>query len=108
MNEMEIYSIYKDYFANSMLPYIKCKNCDYSFYYPKNRCPQCGSDKIEIKKSSGTGEIYSYTVFNNSIWAIVSFPEGFRLYMNIDSAGEPDIGKKIKIKFIDGRPYGSC
>jgi uncharacterized OB-fold protein len=99
----EIYNEYNTLYKNSILPYIKCKKCGYKFYYPRNICPECGSDDLKIEKSSGTGEIYSYTLINNNAWSIISMDDGFRLYININGKN-PEIGKKIKIIFIDNIP----
>jgi uncharacterized OB-fold protein len=94
----EIYMEYNREFENNAMPYTKCENCGNVYYYPRNLCPVCGSSNIEVKKSSGKGEIYSYTEFNGGFFGIISFKEGFRAYMDIQGEN-PDIGKEIKVKF---------
>ena len=108
---MKIDNIYNEYdkiFASNKMPFIKCKTCDKAYYYPRNVCPFCGSSNIEIMRSSGTGEIYSFTEFKGGFYGIIKFPEGFCAYMDIDGDNIV-IGRNIIIKFleIDGKilPY---
>ncbi len=96
----EIYEEYDNNFKNGILPYIKCNNCSYSFYYPRNMCPECGSSDIEIKNSTGNGKVYAYTIFNGEKYGIITMDENFRFYCGITGDGA-DTGKKIKIVFPD-------
>jgi len=98
MKLAEIYNEYNKNFLKGTMPYIKCFNCGKVYYYPRNNCPACGGENLEIMESSGNGTIYSYTEFNNGFYGIISFNEGFRAYMDI-SGNNPEIGKEIQIKF---------
>jgi len=39
-----------------------CQTCGITFWYPREQCPNCMSNKIDWVPSSGEGRIYSYTV----------------------------------------------
>lgn len=110
MDLNEIYNEYEKYFNNNILPYIKCNNCNYKFYYPRDMCPECGNSNLSVNKSSGIGKIYSYTISNKNIWSIIEMDEGFKLYANIINSDNIDINKKIKIVFVNKNnnilPYG--
>ena len=110
MDLHEIYGQYEKNFNNNILPYIKCNKCSYKFYYPRDMCPECGSNNLSIEKSNGNGKIYSYTISSKTIWSIIEMDEGFKLYANITNSGTVDINKKITIVFINRNnrilPYG--
>ncbi|ARM75542.1 Zn-ribbon domain-containing OB-fold protein [Acidianus manzaensis] len=82
----EIIRVYKEYFNEGKLPYILCKKCGTTFYYPKEFCPKCGSSSLEVKVSEGRGIVFSVTKFNDKsgevIYGIVQLKEGFRMYTN--------------------------
>ncbi len=110
MNLTEIYNQYEKDFKGNILPYIKCNNCNYKFYYPRDMCPECGSSNLSIEKSNGNGKIYSYTISGKNIWAIIEMDEGFKFYANITNSGTVDINKRITVAFINRNnkilPYG--
>ena len=40
----------------------QCAACGRFFWYPRARCPHCGSDSVEMVDHPGTGLIYSFTI----------------------------------------------
>jgi uncharacterized OB-fold protein len=92
---------------NDKLPYIKCKSCGYTFFYPRDYCPKCNSKDLEIKESVGEGRVFSVTKFQGkkgeTLYGIIEMKEGFRMYSNI--LDNVEIGDEVKVIFIndDGR-----
>ncbi|EZQ11379.1 MULTISPECIES: Zn-ribbon domain-containing OB-fold protein [Acidianus] len=98
MRLREIEEKYQDILKRGHLPYLKCKVCNYSFYYPRHLCPKC-SGEVEVKESLGEGKIFSKTTLHrkdkNVVYAIVEVNEGFRLYSNVMT--EVKIGDKVRL-----------
>jgi uncharacterized OB-fold protein len=72
----------------------RCRACNTKFFYPRERCPNCLSDKLEWTKVSGKGRIYSFIVvrqpgnpaFNDDvpyIYALIQLDEGPRMNGNV-------------------------
>ncbi|MCH7705646.1 MAG: Zn-ribbon domain-containing OB-fold protein [Chloroflexi bacterium] len=40
----------------------RCKTCAATFFYPRERCPDCLSNDLEWVSVSGRGRVYSFTV----------------------------------------------
>jgi uncharacterized OB-fold protein len=92
-----------------------CGGCKAFIYYPRDRCPQCLSDKLEWRPVSGQGKVYSYTVVRRAstrsfsdkpyVLAIVELEEGVRLTTNIEAAPESiKIGMPVTVCFDDVTP----
>lgn len=88
----------------------KCDDCGKIIFYPRALCPQCMSDKISWMKSSGKGEIYSFSVHHRGatpafktpyVVALVDLEEGVRVMTNIVGCdfNEVKIGMKVKVVF---------
>ncbi|MDT7861654.1 MAG: zinc ribbon domain-containing protein [Saccharolobus sp.] len=106
MNLNEIIQTYYEYFNKEKLPYIKCTNCGYVFYYPRAICPKCLSKKLSVMESKGEGEIYSETKFVNekgqvTIVGLIKLEEGFMIYANIltNRLEDVSINKKVRVEF---------
>jgi|SRR5690242_19584531 uncharacterized OB-fold protein len=93
----------------------QCAGCGKFIHYPRPRCPECFSDRLEWKKVSGRGTIHSYTVAHFSpapafteipfVLAIVELEEGPRITTNI--VAPPDevrIGMPVLAAFEDVTP----
>jgi len=93
-----------------------CAACNAYIYYPRERCPNCFSDRLEWERVSGRGKVYSYTVVRHAssrsfadqpyVLAIVELDEGPRLTTNI--IAEPDsvkIGMAVVVHFSDVTPH---
>ena len=67
----------------------RCAECGKFVYYPRDRCPDCFSDRLEWRPVSGRATVYSYTVVYRAatrlfadapyILAVVELEEGPRL-----------------------------
>lgn len=106
----EIYAKYDEIIRkDSSLPYVKCKDCNYTFFYARHFCPKCGSRNIEVLKSSGIGKVFSWTKIYRKgetwIYGIVELEEGFKVYCNFTE--DVKIGDKVKVKVIRNDKYYS-
>ena len=82
----------------------RCRSCSRFHWYPRGRCPFCLSGETEWVESSGSGEIYSYTVITGVapvILAYVRLDEGITLLTNlVCETDQASIGKKVSVVFV--------
>jgi uncharacterized OB-fold protein len=92
-----------------------CGGCQSFIYYPRDRCPHCLSDQLELRPVSGKGKVYSYTTVRRAsvrsfadkpyVLAIVELDEGVRMTTNIEAPPESvKIGMPVTVFFDDVTP----
>jgi hypothetical protein len=95
------------------LRYQRCDNCGRIVFYPRGRCPHCGSDRLRWLTSGGRGTIYTFTVIRRHshpffrartpyVLAYVDLDEGFRILTEV--AADPDrvaIGQRVTLCWED-------
>lgn len=94
------------------LPY--CTACQQHFFIPRVLCPKCHSDKVEWRKASGNGVIYSYTISRRPagpafaervpyVVALIDLDEGPRMMSNVftDDVDSIRIGQRVRVDFDD-------
>jgi uncharacterized protein len=97
-----------------------CTQCSEWIWYPKAWCPNCGKkEKIEWRKLSGNGVVYSFTVIRQVIdnspafqkelpftIGLIELEEGPRIYSNVATASseDPKIGDRVTLYFEDVTP----
>jgi uncharacterized protein len=92
-----------------------CVGCGTFIYYPRDRCPQCLSDRLEWERVSGHGKLYSYTIVRRAstrafadrpyVLAIVELEEGPHMTTNLDAPPEKiKIGMPVTAYFDDVTP----
>ena len=77
--------------AEGELRLQRCLGCESTYFPPQPYCPQCGSDDVDVVRSSGRGFLYSYVISHLSVpgfeapyvIAVVELEEGPRLLTNI-------------------------
>lgn len=93
----------------------QCSECGAHIYYPRSRCSNCLSDKLEWKPCSGRGTVYSYTVVWRTptrafadkpyVLAIIELEEGARMTSNIlAEPGLVKVGMPVRVSFDDVTP----
>ncbi len=106
-----------DYCQKHELRMQFCGECSNWIWYPRASCPSCGtSEKIEWRKLSGKGEVYSFTIIRQVIdnspafqkdipfaIGLVELEEGPRIYSNV-KGDELKIGGKVEVYFEDVTP----
>jgi len=82
-----------------------CRSCKEPHYYPRGMCPHCGSQEVELIRSSGKGKIYSWSVLRKAeppfAIAYVTLDDGPTMMTNIiecDLDGL-EIGQRVELKF---------
>jgi uncharacterized protein len=90
----------------------RCVDCGKHHFYPRARCPHCGSTRIEWAAASGRGTVYTYTVIQRApspafaadvpyVVATIALAEGPHLMSNVTGCA-PDavrIGMPVKVAF---------
>lgn len=82
--------------AAGELRFPRCDDCGKFHWYPMKVCPHCQSDRIDWKKISGQGSLYSWTTVRRAfvrefeaklpyVVGLIEFPEapGVRLISNL-------------------------
>ncbi len=93
----------------------RCAECGKFVYYPRDRCPDCFSDRLEWRPVSGRATVYSYTVVYRAatrlfadapyILAVVELEEGPRLTTNLVASPEAmRVGMPVTVFFDDVTP----
>jgi uncharacterized protein len=93
----------------------RCSGCEGFIYYPRDRCPNCLSDRLEWQRVSGRGKLYTYTIVRRAstrlfadkpyVLAIVELDEGPRMTTNLEATPEKiKIGMPVTVYFDDVTP----
>lgn len=98
--------------ADGELLVRECPDCGLTYHYPRTLCPDCFSEAVEWRETSGRGEVYSYSVTRTmSGWpeddlplvlAYVELDAGPRMMTNVDADPEDvEIGTRVEARFVD-------
>ena len=95
----------------------RCEACGRVHFYPRARCPHCGSSELTWIEASGRGSVYSFTVVQRPpssafksmvpyVVAIVALEEGPHLMTNIRGCPphEVRIGMPVDVAWEDIEP----
>jgi uncharacterized protein len=98
--------------ARGTLVIPTCRECSRAFWHPRPRCPHCGSDRVELARSTGTGVVHTFTVVRQSsdpffkskvpyVVAMVRLDEGISMMSNIVECDVDAvrIGMPVKVEF---------
>ena len=88
---------YWDAAAEGRLEIQRCLECDRPYFYPRDACPNCGSERVEWFVTAGTATLESYTISHLPapdhkppfVIAIVRLTEGPTMLTNVVEI-EPD------------------
>jgi len=80
--------------TQGMLKIPKCSSCRRLHWYPRVRCPHCGSAELGWVQASGRGVVHTYTVVRQStdkyfnarvpyVLAMIDLDEGVRIMSNV-------------------------
>jgi uncharacterized protein len=92
----------------------RCLSCKAAIYFPREVCPQCTSDELELFAPSGMGTIYSVTTVRRKPDAggdynvsLVDLDEGVRIMSRVENLLPNDvkIGQRVKGRVLvqDGK-----
>lgn len=92
----------------------RCLRCGAYHFFPRFFCVQCMSPDLEWVKTSGRGEIYSFSIVERAgmpafaaeapyVLSLVELEEGVRMMSNIVGCppGKVRIGMKVEVVFED-------
>lgn len=90
-----------------------CADCDAMIFYPRRDCPECWSQDLDWKESSGRATLYSYSITYEGveemfaddlpiILAWIDLPEGIRMTTNIIECEPEDvkIGMELEVVYV--------
>jgi uncharacterized OB-fold protein len=91
-----------------------CASCAKHIYFPREVCPHCGSDALELVAPKGTGTVYAVTTVRRKgedggdyNVSLIDLDEGVRLMSRVDSVAPQDvnIGQRVqaRVAVSDGR-----
>jgi len=82
-----------------------CNGCAQQIFYPRTLCPYCGDNRLQWRRASGAGTVYSTTVVRQRPErggdynvAIIELAEGARLLSRVEgiAADAVRIGMKVQ------------
>ncbi|HVN35671.1 MAG TPA: Zn-ribbon domain-containing OB-fold protein [Casimicrobiaceae bacterium] len=98
--------------AESVLVVPKCTECGRTFWYPRPRCPNCGSEHVDWVHASGKGAVHTFTIVRQSAdpyfrtkvpyaVAMIDLDEGVRIMTNVvDTPLEAlMVGMRVEVLF---------
>jgi uncharacterized OB-fold protein len=92
----------------------RCEDCGEHIFYPRLICPSCMSEKLSWVKTSGRGQVYTFTVVQRTgpahksmvpyVVALVTLAEGPRMmsWLKTDDIAAIRIGMAVKLGFAHG------
>ena len=96
----------------------RCNACSTSFFYPRERCPECLSADLTWYRAGGKGHIYSFTIIEQPvdrtfleevpyIYAIIQLDDGPRMISNVVDCAIEDVRVDMPVTavFDDVTPY---
>lgn len=92
----------------------RCEDCDHWVFYPRLRCNQCLSDRLEWRQVSGAATLYTFTIARQptaphfaddvpQLLAVVELEEGVRLTSTLVNVAEEDIRVGMKLEPVFDR-----
>ena len=98
------------------LTYQQCDHCEQVVFYPRSHCTGCMEGTLQIKKASGNGTIYTFSIIRQSYHpffrnlvpyavAWVDLDEGPRILANITGIDDPtkdiSIDQRVSVVWED-------
>lgn len=82
----------------------RCTACGFTHHYPRQFCPFCRADAVEMTEASGRGTIYSLSVSDRGetrhVLAYVTLAEGPTMMTRIvDAPADIAIGDAVTVDF---------
>lgn len=94
--------------AERRLLIARCQSCGHWIHYPRQTCPKCWSEAVEVEEVAGNGTIYTYVVFDHPdpyVFARIELTEcpGVIIMAPICdcSPSEVAIGMAVQLMWID-------
>lgn len=89
---------YLDALENGVWTIQSCTSCGHAIFYPRNVCPQCGSDELAWFEPSGKGTVYSSSTVHRSKESggnynvsLIDLAEGVRLMSTVQGLASEQV-----------------
>ena len=85
----------------------RCDDCNRHVYFPREFCPHCGSENLQLVPPSGLGTVHAVTTIRRKPDAggdynvsLIDLDEGVRLMSRVDNLapGQVRIGQRVKAR----------
>jgi uncharacterized OB-fold protein len=85
----------------------RCRPCGKYIYFPREVCPHCGSDALDLVSPRGTGTVYAVTTVRRKTEeggdynvSLIDLDEGVRLMSRVDLAAPQavQIGQRVQAR----------
>jgi uncharacterized OB-fold protein len=95
--------------AEGKLLLRRCEDCKATMWYPRTRCPECGSSHTDWFEASGRGTVYSFTVNHKGdgpyrsapfVLAYVELDEGPRVLTNIVDIDSSELAIDMRVRAV--------
>ena len=89
----------------------RCNNCSLTFFYPRERCPDCLSDDLDWIQSSGKGQVHSFTIIEQPVnrafledvpyvYAMIQLNDGPRMISNVVECDIEDVKINMPVEAV--------
>lgn len=92
-----------------------CGGCDRHIHYPREVCPHCGSDALQLVPPRGTGTVYATTTVRRKAEAggdynvaLIDLDEGVRLMSRVEGVALADVavGQRVQARVVVSNEVG--
>ena len=86
-----------------------CRACDRAIYYPREICPHCGSDHLNLVAPQGIGEVHAVTTVRRKLDAggdynvsLIKLDEGVCMMSRVEGVplGDVHIGQRVRARVV--------
>lgn len=83
----------------------QCSDCARHIYFPREVCPHCGSDALQLVPPQGTGTVHATTTVRRKAEAggdynvsLVDLDEGVRLMSRVEGLAPADVAIGLRVR----------
>ena len=93
----------------------KCDDCGQHIYFPRELCPHCGGEHLNLVATSGLGTVYSVTTVRRKPDAggdynvcLIDLDEGVRLMSRVETSPDDavEVGQRVRSRVVVDKGQG--
>jgi uncharacterized protein len=99
--------VFQRYLKGGELWLQQCDGCARQIFYPRTLCPYCGDNRLQWRRASGAGRVYSTTVVRQRPErggdynvAIIELAEGARLLSRVEGIAADAVRIDMKVQAV--------
>ena len=99
--------VFQRYLKGGELWLQQCDGCARQIFYPRTLCPYCGGNRLQWRRASGAGTVYSTTVVRQRPErggdynvAIIELAEGARLLSRVEGIAAESVRIDMKVQVV--------